>query len=236
MRRARALAIAALLLGRRRDAAHARVIGAETVLPPGQSGFVSIAGVTSGTGSPHLNDQTGLFTSFRYKSALFNQAGATDHAEGRGEDRARALRRARDHRRQRLRRLVGRGLRGGAGPAVPARAVPPRHQRPAGRDPGRLLPRRRPDRPPRLLHRRRAGPDDRRDPADAAAARRGLPRRHQRLGRRGAHRPGASCRASSPRWRWRCPPGRCATPRASASSSPARCRRATAARSRTPAR
>ncbi len=57
--------------------AHARVINAETVLPPGQSGHVSIGGVTAGTGSPHLNDQTGLFTSFRYKSALFNQPGAT---------------------------------------------------------------------------------------------------------------------------------------------------------------
>ena len=58
--------------------AHARVLGAETVLPPGQSGFVSISGVASGTGSPHLNDQTSLFTSFRYKSALFNQAGSTE--------------------------------------------------------------------------------------------------------------------------------------------------------------
>ena len=49
-------------------------------------------------------------------------------------------------------------------------------------------------------------------------------------------RPDASCRASSPRWRARRPPGRCATPPGSASSSPARCRRATAASSRTPAR
>ena len=34
--------------------------------------------MTAGTGSPHLTDQTGLFTSFRYKSALFNQAGQTE--------------------------------------------------------------------------------------------------------------------------------------------------------------
>ena len=75
MRRARALATAVVLLAAGAVAADARVINAETVLPPGQSGHVSIPGVASGTGSPHLNDQTCLFTSFRYKSALFNQAG-----------------------------------------------------------------------------------------------------------------------------------------------------------------
>ena len=78
MRRVRALALAALALAAAAVPAHARVLGAETVLPPGQSGFVSIGGVTAGTGSPHLNDQTGLFTSFRYKSALFNQAGQSE--------------------------------------------------------------------------------------------------------------------------------------------------------------
>ncbi len=56
----------------------AAVRQAETVLPPGQSGFVSLAGVASGTGSPHLNDQTGLFTAFNFKSALFNQPGETE--------------------------------------------------------------------------------------------------------------------------------------------------------------
>jgi len=55
--------------------AQAGVKQAETVLPPGQSGFVSAAGLAEGTGSPHLNDQTSLFTSFRYKSALFGQQG-----------------------------------------------------------------------------------------------------------------------------------------------------------------
>jgi penicillin amidase len=59
-------------------AAHARVIQAEAVLPPGQSGHVSITGVAQGTGSPHLSDQTGLFTSFGFRSALFNQPGDTD--------------------------------------------------------------------------------------------------------------------------------------------------------------
>ena len=50
---------------------------AESVLPPGQSGSVSVAGLPRGTVSPHLNDQTQLFTAFNFKSALFNQPGET---------------------------------------------------------------------------------------------------------------------------------------------------------------
>src|SRR3712207_1230176 len=53
----------------------ARVLEAESVLPPGQSGYVSLTDVANGTGSPHLADQTPLFTSFRYRSALFNRPG-----------------------------------------------------------------------------------------------------------------------------------------------------------------
>ena len=56
--------------------AHARVRAAESILPPGQSGFVSTTGVASGTGSPHLYDQQPLFTAFRYKSALFRPSAA----------------------------------------------------------------------------------------------------------------------------------------------------------------
>jgi acyl-homoserine lactone acylase PvdQ len=56
--------------------AQAATIRAETVLPPGQSGFVSLLGVTGGTGSPHLYDQTALFTSLRWKPASFGQPGA----------------------------------------------------------------------------------------------------------------------------------------------------------------
>lgn len=51
---------------------------AESVLPPGQSGFVSIPGLATGTGSPHLTDQTELFKAFSFKSALFNQPGETE--------------------------------------------------------------------------------------------------------------------------------------------------------------
>ncbi len=56
----------------------ARVLEAEDVLPPGQSGHVSIAGVASGTGSPHLTDQIELYNNFEYKSALFDQPGVTE--------------------------------------------------------------------------------------------------------------------------------------------------------------
>jgi penicillin amidase len=51
----------------------AAVRQAESVLPPGQSGFVSASGVASGTGSPHLTDQTELFTTFRFKNAMLGQ-------------------------------------------------------------------------------------------------------------------------------------------------------------------
>ena len=53
--------------------ARGAVVRAENVLPPGQSGYVSITGVASGTGSPHLNDQTALFTSFTRKPFDFGQ-------------------------------------------------------------------------------------------------------------------------------------------------------------------
>jgi penicillin G amidase len=58
--------------------AQARVLQAETILPPGQSGFVSIPGVANGTGSPHLTDQTEPFIHYQYKSAMFNQPGETE--------------------------------------------------------------------------------------------------------------------------------------------------------------
>jgi penicillin G amidase len=57
------------------NAAAARVIDSGSVLPPGQSGFVSIPGVADGSGSPHLNDQTDLFVNFDFKPATFGQPG-----------------------------------------------------------------------------------------------------------------------------------------------------------------
>jgi penicillin G amidase len=58
--------------------AQAGLIRAETILPPGQSGFVSLAGVANGTGSPHLYDQLAAFNSFHWKPAGFNLPGATE--------------------------------------------------------------------------------------------------------------------------------------------------------------
>ena len=44
-------------------------------MPPGQSGHVSVTGLLSGTGSPHLTDQLAPFTRFELKQATFRQAG-----------------------------------------------------------------------------------------------------------------------------------------------------------------
>ena len=54
--------------------ATARVINAESILPPGQSGFVG----PDGKPSPHVTDQTQPFIDFRYKSAVLGQRGTTE--------------------------------------------------------------------------------------------------------------------------------------------------------------
>ena len=56
----------------------ARVIDSGSVLPPGQSGFVSITGLPEGTGSPHLSDQTDLFVNFDFKPATMGQPGEAE--------------------------------------------------------------------------------------------------------------------------------------------------------------
>jgi penicillin G amidase len=73
MRRRVAIAAAAAALLTLPVAAQGRVIRAETVLPPGQSGFVP----TSGTNA-HLTDQLALFEAFQFKPAGFNLPGTTD--------------------------------------------------------------------------------------------------------------------------------------------------------------
>jgi penicillin G amidase len=55
--------------------ADADVRRAGSVLPPGQSGFVSASGLASGSGSPHLHDQTQPFLDFELKDARFGQPG-----------------------------------------------------------------------------------------------------------------------------------------------------------------
>ena len=58
--------------------ARGSIIRAESSLPPGESGFVSIPGVASGTGSPHLYDQNDDYIHFRYKNAQLGQPGSTE--------------------------------------------------------------------------------------------------------------------------------------------------------------
>ncbi len=70
--------LAALALLATASGASARVLRAESILPPGQSGFVSIPGLADGTGSPHLYDQLAPFIGFRWKPATFNQPGDTE--------------------------------------------------------------------------------------------------------------------------------------------------------------
>ena len=61
--------------------AGAATLEAQAVLPPGQSGFVSIPGVLSGSGSPHLYDQVSLFNAIEYRPFNFNQPGDTETPE-----------------------------------------------------------------------------------------------------------------------------------------------------------
>ena len=58
--------------------ASAASLEAQAVLPPGQSGFVSLPGVADGTGSPHLTDQVDEFVSFAYRPFGFDQPGETE--------------------------------------------------------------------------------------------------------------------------------------------------------------
>ena len=54
---------------------NARVLRAEAILPPGQSGFVSLTGLTAGTGSPHLYDQQAPFIAFKRRNFDFSRGG-----------------------------------------------------------------------------------------------------------------------------------------------------------------
>ena len=67
-----AIAAAAALLTVPASAA-ARAVQAESILPPGQSGFVPPSGT-----NPHLTDQLALYQSFAFKSAAFDQPGTTE--------------------------------------------------------------------------------------------------------------------------------------------------------------
>src|ERR1700712_1931008 len=71
----RALPITLALLAIAAVPATARTLDAKSVLPPGQSGFVNITGILDGTGSPHLTDQTPLWSTFGFTSEMFDQPG-----------------------------------------------------------------------------------------------------------------------------------------------------------------
>jgi len=58
--------------------ASARVVSAQSILPPGESGFVSVSGLLRGTGSPHLYDQQSLFIAFRRIGDLVGQRGQSE--------------------------------------------------------------------------------------------------------------------------------------------------------------
>jgi len=59
-------------------AAGAKVLRSESVLPPGESGFVSTPGLADGTGSAHLYDQLDPFIQFRRKSAMLGEPGVSE--------------------------------------------------------------------------------------------------------------------------------------------------------------
>jgi penicillin amidase len=61
--------------------AGARIVQSESVLPAGQSGFVSEAGLADATGSPHLYDQLPLFQDHRFKPAPLGGAAASGSPE-----------------------------------------------------------------------------------------------------------------------------------------------------------
>ncbi|HEV2813574.1 MAG TPA: penicillin acylase family protein, partial [Solirubrobacteraceae bacterium] len=72
------LLLAALVVLALPASASAGVVNAEDILPPGQSGHVSLEGVPSGTGSPHLTDQSDMFVNFQRKPHTFDQPGVEE--------------------------------------------------------------------------------------------------------------------------------------------------------------
>src|SRR5690349_15962327 len=73
------LALLSLLIGFAIAApASARIIRATSVLPPGESGFVAVTGLLTGSGSPHLYDQQNPFITFRRANDVFNMGGTTE--------------------------------------------------------------------------------------------------------------------------------------------------------------
>src|SRR6266849_5819970 len=57
--------------------AAAGILRAESILPPGNSGFVSPPGLADGSGSPHLYDQQQPFIDFHRKDDMLNLPAAS---------------------------------------------------------------------------------------------------------------------------------------------------------------
>lgn len=76
--RIRSLPLGALLAMAFAVPASARIIQASSILPPGESGFVSLVGVATGAGSPHLYDQQAPFINFQRKDAMLGQPGTEE--------------------------------------------------------------------------------------------------------------------------------------------------------------
>jgi penicillin amidase len=70
-------AVAAVTLAFAAPQAGADVTRAESVLPPGESGYVSGPGLADGSGSPHLYDQTPIFIDFSRKDDMFGLPAAS---------------------------------------------------------------------------------------------------------------------------------------------------------------
>src|SRR5258708_9463539 len=65
--------------------ASARVVDATSILPPGDSGYVSLPGGASGGGSPHDYDKTPPFIAFDRKNAMLGQPGPSEFVPMAGE-------------------------------------------------------------------------------------------------------------------------------------------------------
>ena len=77
MRRGLAIAVCCSLLAA--PSAAAEVKQAQSVMPPGQSGFVSAPCLLDSSAcDPHLTDQIPLFTGFQYKSSMLGQTGTEE--------------------------------------------------------------------------------------------------------------------------------------------------------------
>src|SRR5437870_7959350 len=57
--------------------ASASITHSESILPPGESGFVPITGLADGSGSPHLYDQQQGFIDFHRKDAMLGLPAAS---------------------------------------------------------------------------------------------------------------------------------------------------------------